>query len=243
MQVFRIKTDQFEGPLGLLLEMIKSRKLLINEISLSTIADEYIEYISERPEYVMAHNAEFLVIASTLLLLKSKSLLSQLMLTNDEEEDVQELQRRLKLYDYFQTLAKDLKISFFGSNSQYRKSKASKITQEIKFAPDNRTDIANLHKSMMQLNTTLPKPKKEYKASMKKIVSLQEMTMIVYDRVKNELQFSFTKFTENRTREDTIVGFLAVLELFKQGNVSLMQDQRYEDITVCSCEVATPVYK
>ena len=95
---FQIKTEVFEGPLDLLLNLIEKRKLFINDIALSKVADDYIAYLQSQEKFPIAQSADFLVIASTLLLIKSKSLLPNLNLSEEEQHDVNDLERRLKIY-------------------------------------------------------------------------------------------------------------------------------------------------
>lgn len=78
---FKIKTEVFEGPLDLLLSLVEKRKLFISDISLASVTDEYINHINKLPEYSMDDRTQFILIASTLLLIKAKSLLPNLPLT------------------------------------------------------------------------------------------------------------------------------------------------------------------
>ena len=83
---FSIKTHVFEGPLELLIELCEKRKLLINDISLAEVTDEYIRRVSEMQEKSLPNTAQFIGLAATLLLIKSKSLLPVLELTKEEDE-------------------------------------------------------------------------------------------------------------------------------------------------------------
>ena len=74
-QEYTVKTEAFEGPLELLLNLIEKRKLFISDISLAQVADDYIEYINKQEDFPMASTADFILVASTLVLIKSKSLL------------------------------------------------------------------------------------------------------------------------------------------------------------------------
>jgi segregation and condensation protein A len=81
--IFSFKTEVFEGPLSLLIELIEKRKLLINDISLAAVTDEYMRRVAEMERSPLRETAEFIVLASTLLLIKSKSLLPILSLTEE----------------------------------------------------------------------------------------------------------------------------------------------------------------
>ena len=90
--MYEFKTGGFEGPLELLLDLIDRRKLSINEVSLAGITDEYIAYIRALEKFKPEEVASFLVVASTLMLVKSRSLLPQLEISDEEEADIQELE-------------------------------------------------------------------------------------------------------------------------------------------------------
>ncbi|MDD4989460.1 MAG: segregation/condensation protein A, partial [Candidatus Pacebacteria bacterium] len=104
-QGYKIKTEVFEGPLDLLLSLIEKRKLLINEISLAQITDDYIAYIKNTGNQTMGESANFILIASTLLLIKSRSLLPNLSLSEEEEQSIDELEHRLKIYKEIKELS------------------------------------------------------------------------------------------------------------------------------------------
>src|SRR3989338_4435492 len=93
-----VKTEVFEGPLDLLLELIEKRKLLISDVSLAQVCDEYIAQINAMHEMPVGETAEFVSLAATLLLIKSHSLLPTLELSPDETGDIKELEYRLGLY-------------------------------------------------------------------------------------------------------------------------------------------------
>ena len=95
---FKIKTENFEGPLDLLLSLIEKRKMLINDISLAKVADDFIAHLQNKEQFPIKDTSDFLVIASTLLLIKSKSLLPTLNLTEEEKTDMHDLELKLKIY-------------------------------------------------------------------------------------------------------------------------------------------------
>src|SRR3989344_3794745 len=104
-----MKQEKFEGPMELLLELIEKEKLSISEISLAKVADEYISYVKGLEKIDPEELAEFLVVAAHLMLIKSRSLLPQLKLTEEEEGSIEELEKRLKEYQRLRQLAGELK--------------------------------------------------------------------------------------------------------------------------------------
>jgi hypothetical protein len=89
---FQVKTHIFEGPLDTLLSLIEKRKLFINDISLAQVADDYISYVKSLNDFPIADSAHFILIASTLVLIKSKSLLPTLTLSEEEESSIEDLE-------------------------------------------------------------------------------------------------------------------------------------------------------
>src|SRR3989344_4073772 len=105
MNEFKVKVGMFEGPLDLLLSLIEERKLHINDVSLAAVTDEYINYVKSLSELPVAQTANFILVASTLLLIKSQSLLPVLDLTPEEQGSIDDLERRLKLHKIFKELS------------------------------------------------------------------------------------------------------------------------------------------
>src|SRR4051812_24627470 len=103
-----VKTSVYEGPLDLLLELIEKRKLLINDISLAGVTDEYISRVSGMGELPVGETAEFVALAATLLLIKSRSLLPNLSLSDEESQDIKQLEYRLAVYQIIKEAAREL---------------------------------------------------------------------------------------------------------------------------------------
>ena len=138
---YTVKTEVFEGPLDLLLELVTKRKLFVNDVSLSQVTDDFVHYIEEHEEFPIAESAEFIVVASTLMLIKSRSLLPEIRLTDEEEESIHDLENRLALYARVKELSVGLK-SIFGKRIIFEKTPAKNPL--VIFSPDSKTDTANL---------------------------------------------------------------------------------------------------
>ena len=109
---FAVKTEVFEGPLELLIELVEKRKLLINDISLAAVTDEYMQRVSAMQERSLPGTAQFVALAATLLLIKSKSLLPVLELTEEEEASIDDLQERLRQYQIVRDAAVNVAARF-----------------------------------------------------------------------------------------------------------------------------------
>jgi len=242
---YKVKTEHFEGPLDLLLGLIEKRKLFINEISLARIADDYIEYIQNRGQFPIAESAQFILIASTLLLIKSKSLLPTLDLTDEETASVEDLEHRLKLYKQIRDLSLHIKERF-GKEIMFERNPPKTI--DPVFSPDESMTIPALLESIRTVLQNLPKKEAIPKAVIKKVISLEEMITSLTSRIQTSLKMSFKDFAKSHSSEGkehkvtVIVSFLAMLELVKQGIVDVTQEKDFEDINIETQKIGVPRY-
>lgn len=228
--VFSITTDVYTGPLDLLIDLIEKRKLLINDISIAAVTDEYMKYVAIMERSTLRETADFVVLASTLLLIKSKSLLPILELTETEEESMEQLEKRLKLYQIFRNAGKIVEQAF-GGRMLYERTFV--FDETPLFVTDNYTNVSALTNAITEVVTRLPKKIDKPKVQVRKVVSLEEMIDRLKERVERQLSFKFKDFTgDSRERGTIIVGFLAVLEMVKQGSVMVRQAAHYTDIEI-----------
>ncbi len=241
MDSFNVKTHIFEGLLDTLLSLIEKRKLFINDISLAQVADDYIAYIKSLGDFPIADSAHFILIASTLVLIKSKSLLPTLTLSEEEEQSMEELENRLKEYQKYKALSVHLKERF-GINTEYlRLPSKEKI---IVFTPDKNTTVSKISETIRSVILQIPKKELVPKAIVKKIISLEETIESLTKRITASMKMSFRDFAGVGKAEkvNVIVSFLAMLELVKQGIIQVRQDRDFHDIEMENQEVGTPQY-
>jgi segregation and condensation protein A len=239
---FKIKTEVFEGPLDLLLSLVEKRKLFISDISLASVTDEYINHINQLPEYSMNDRTQFILIASTLLLIKAKSLLPNLPLTEDEKGSIEDLELRLRELEVMRRQSNEIRkmfgdsILFFQENSPQR---------EVFFNPGADVKLNNISEAIARVLNSLPKPVTELpKLKVQKVVSLEEMMDSLTVRIKSAIKMSFSDFSGKGKVEkvNVIVSFLALLELVKQGTVDARQEGLFDEIQMESYHVGTPTY-
>lgn len=241
---YKVKTEAFEGPLDLLLELVSSRKLFVNDVSLAQVTDDFIRYIEEQENFPLDESAEFILVASTLMLIKSRSLLPQLALTVEEEESIHDLESRLNIYARVRELSSLLK-GIFGKKIIFDKGQSR--SDLVIFSPDSKTDMTNLQQALERVIMSLPKKEILPKVLVKKVVSLEEMMSRLSERVSQASRFSFRDFHGvggELTREkkvSIIVGFLAMLELVKRGAIRVSQEGKGE-IEIESELVGLPNY-
>lgn len=237
---FAIKTEVFEGPLELLLELVEKRKLLINDISLASVTDEYMQHVAAMQERSLPGTAQFVALAATLLLIKSKSLLPVLELTEEEEGSIEELEERLRLFKIFKDAAKLVEDQFGGRVLHSRQYVPD--TDPI-FSPDQYTTLTSLEQAMYDVLQSLPKLEIKPRVQVKQVISLEEMISRLHARIENQMKLRFSELIgEERERKTVIVGFLAILESVKQGSILVAQVARFEEIHIEKEKAGLPKY-
>ena len=235
-----VKTPVYEGPLELLLELIEKRKLLINDISLAQVAEEYITRVNSMEELPVGETANFVALASTLLLIKSRSLLPSLTLTEDESRDIKELEYRLAVYQ----LLKEVAGSVRGAFKNPILHEGERPEQEPMFVPDTNVTQESIRAAAQALILGFPQMLALPKVNIKKIVSLEEMIGQLAERVTTAMKLSFKEFSGHGKREkgEVVISFLALLELVKQGIIKATQEKEFGDIVLESDSVSAPSY-
>lgn len=244
---YHLKTEHFEGPLDLLLTLIEKRKLHISDFSLAKVADEYIGHIRSFEAFPMNDVANFLLVASTLVLIKSKALLPELELGDEEKGDIDDLKRRLAMYELFRELSVHVKANF-GKTIIFERSGRPEFIPV--FAPEKHCSAAGIGEAMRAVIAALPKQVELPKATVRKIVSIEEMMERLANKVTETLKTSFGHFSRyqkgkapaKEERVAIIVSFLAMLELVKQGVVHVTQHEDFGDIDIETRKLDTPQY-
>jgi len=233
---YQVKAGNFQGPLELLLSLIEKRKLFINEISLAQVTDDYLSYVKGLGNFPFAGIANFIIVAATLILIKSRSLLPELTLTEEEEGSIADLESRLNLYKIVSGAGFKLKELLSGPVILERP-----FTRKINpiFSPDPSFTAENIGQAIKSVLANLPKKEKLPEVTVRKVISIEEMIKSITSRIEKEIKTSFSRISghkgsaENKEkRVYVIVGFLAMLELIKQGLISVHQEGHFEDIDI-----------
>ncbi|BEP29055.1 segregation and condensation protein A [Helicovermis profundi] len=244
---YSVKLENFEGPMDLLVHLIKVNKIDIHNIPISIITNQYMEYISEINIFNMDKTSEFLVMASTLLEIKSKMLLpsrsiddfSDIFDNVDPRNDLVE-----KLLDYIKfkqasSYFKDRELAygntFYKNQEDLNKFIVNKSLEEI----NKDLDKEVLLNAMKKLILNLPEIDKKRKVFFEKLkkdkFTVDEKLNLIKEKIKLNKRISFDSlFSIHKTKEEIIVTFLALLELLKLNRIKVFQDKIFEEILIIS---------
>ncbi len=246
---FAVKTPVFEGPLDLLLNLIEKRKLHISDVSLAAVADDYMKHLENAEDFPTHEVAHFILIASTLVLIKSRSLLPEFALSVEEEADIKDLETRLRLYKKFVELAGGIKARF-GAQVLFVPEKSPYFDETV-FAAHPSITTSALKDAANAVISRFPKVEKLKQAVVDKIISLEDMMGTLSTRIQGALKMRFSDFakthkhggaSEREVRVNTIVSFLAMLELVKQGILLVEQRGLFSDINMETENISLPNY-
>ena len=237
---FTIRTGSFEGPYDLILDLIDKRKLSVNELSLTQVTDDYIAFVRGHEAFPMEEAAQFIGVAATLLLIKSKSLIPELELSMEEEEDVDDLKRRLSMYEKVREARAEL-ARIYGRNVMVS---AGERAPTPMFAPARDLTLQNLSGALANALATLEKAEEKLpEARVRPLVTIEEMMDTLLSRVQRAMTLSFKEFSAGSAEKvEVIVSFLALLELVKQGAVEAAQHDAFTDIRITNTSAGVPRY-
>lgn len=233
-----VKTEKFSGPLELLLSLIEKEEMDITEIALAKIADEYIDYLKNSPQVDPEQIADFLVIAAKLLYIKSKALLPYLS-TPEEDEEVADLERQLRMYKEFLEASKTIekmlakkKFSFIRDYGQSGKRRRLFFWQ--KFSPPGSLTKEKMREQFEYILGFLAAEEQELKEEIiEHKINIEEKITLIQRALVEKIRFNFSQIVkEAKNKTEVIVSFLAVLELAKQRELTFEQVELFSEIVI-----------
>ncbi len=233
---YAIKIENFEGPLDLLCHLIDKNKMNINDIRLSEITAQYIEYINKMEEMNLEITSEFLIMASTLIYLKSKSLLPK---QNEEEEEIseEELLRRIIEYKKYKEITKTLRAMYEKNATRfYKLSDQIQLPKQKLEREYDKSTIVEAYENIVKINT---EKVNENASNIDKIAITDKYTVAskvkeILKELVNRPKFIFNAlFSLNKCeKEEVVTAFSGLLELSRRNKVITNQDRIFGDISV-----------
>lgn len=242
------KLEKFEGPLDLLLHLIDKNKVDIYDIPIVEITQQYLDYMNQMDKEDLNIVSDFLVMAATLLDIKSRMLLPAPVDEEGEEEDPRaELVARLLEYKKYKIMAQEL--ADMEENAQGLLFKAPTVPKEVaKYEPpvdlDNLLDgltlarLQRIFESVMKRQQDKVDPIRSSFGTIKKEpVSLEDKILNVLGYARKHRSFSFRQMLERQSDKlEVVVTFLAILELMKMGKIQLTQEHTFDDMYIETLE-------
>ena len=222
------KLQQFIGPLDLLLNLIGEEKLDVSEVSLSAVTEQYLGYLDQMEEKEPNEMADFLLVATRLLLLKSRKLLPQFA---PEEVEGPSLEDQLRLYKAFVEASKKLNKRWLsGLKSVFRIEPPRRPTE---FIPPKNFEMETMRQSFVKLLERIKPLPPLPQTHIDKAISIREKIEHIRTLLKNAEKVSFSDLlNDSKNRTEVIASFLALLELVKDESVVLKQGGSFKEIMV-----------
>lgn len=248
VMVISYKLEKFEGPLDLLLHLIEKNKVDIYDIPIVEITRQYLDYVNQMEKTDLNVVSDFLVMAATLLDIKSRMLLPAEQEEDEDETDPRaELVARLLEYKKYKMIAQEL--ADLEENARGLFYKAPTVPKEVaKYEPpvdlDNLLDGLTLAKLQQIFNSVMRRQqdkvdpiRSSFGTIKREPVSLETRIMDVMQFARKHRSFSFRQMLERQgDKLEIVVTFLAVLELMKIGKIRLTQEHIFDDMYIETLE-------
>lgn len=243
MELPKIKVADFEGPFDLLLHLIKKNKMDIYNVEIYKVTNQYLEYLNTRKVMDLEITSEFIVVAATLIEIKSKNLLPKVKVEEEEnEEDIErKLMERLIEYKRFKAVSEFFKDKYVSSGEVF--SKKPEVIEEIKPEKVDNDDIFK-NITLLDLYNIYNKILENYREKQNKVNVVQKKIYVDKYKVEDKMEELLKKFNsveviefnnlmkESSCKLETVVIFLALLELIKIRTIQVFQDENFSNILI-----------
>lgn len=228
--------NDFEGPLDLLLHLVRTAKMDIYEIDTKYIIDKYLEFIESIDKYDLDDASEYLVMAAELIHLKSRLLLN---LDNDEEQSEysinseEDLKNKLIEYERYQQVT-----SVFKELEEKRSEFFTKIPESLKEYSDDdnhlegNMDAELLKEALMELQKRMDYQKPLNTRITRREISVEDRKKYIRDYLNVRKEAKFSELFEDYSKEMVVATFLSILDMCKNKEISLKQKHNFADIFI-----------
>lgn len=226
---YELKTEKFSGPIEKLLEFIEAKHLDIAELSLAEVTGDFLNYLKTIKKAEPRLLADFVVVASRLLLIKSRALLPVLEVSEEETADIKDLEERLKLYKEFKACRENIKKLW--SEKPLVFSREFLAFQQTFFYPPKDLTVGMFHQAISRILADLNQFVLETRNIKISIISLEEKMNEMLERVKSAV-IKFKDMVKDKSRSEIVALFLAVLHLLKNELVQVEQEEHFAEISI-----------
>ena len=241
MELPKIKINDFEGPFDLLLHLIKKNQMSIYNVKIFEITNQYLKYLNEMKEMDLEITSEFIVVAATLIEIKSKYLLPKPKKEDEnEEDDEKNLLEKLIVYKKIKGVSIFFKERYISAGEVYGKKpeiiedKREVVVNKDLFKDISLIELFNIYNNLLEIynnkqNRNNVIQKKIYVDKYK----IEDKLEYIMDKLKNENVNSFSEIIENcECKLECVVTFLALLEMIKQRMVKVYQSDNFMNILI-----------
>lgn len=223
-----VALENFHGPLDLLLQLIEAKEMDITTVALAEVTEQFLSYLQQVEDHLPDELADFLVIATRLLLLKSYALLPYLY--TQEEEDPHELEAQLRMYKKYADATSAIALQWEKSQILYPKTA---LPVEASFRPPLTLTPQHMRELYIDILASLEPVVRIPKAAYAKVISLRDKLVHIHDILEKNVVMHFQELIAgSNDRSDLVVTFLAILELVKQQSVIVKQSSSFSDIII-----------
>lgn len=241
MELPRIKINDFEGPFDLLLHLIKKNQMSIYNVKIFEITNQYLNYLNEMKEMDLEITSEFILVAATLIEIKSKHLLPKVKKEDaDDEDDEKNLLEKLIVYKKIKgvsTFFKDKYVSageVYGKKPEVIEERKEDISKQDLFKNISLIELYNIYNNLLEIYNN---KQNRHNVIQKKIYvdkyKIEDKLEYIMDKLKNENVNNFSEFMQNcECKLECVVTFLALLEMIKQRMVKVYQSDNFRNIFI-----------
>ena len=242
--LYSVKLEGFEGPLDLLLHLIQKEEMDIYDIQIAQITDRYLEYVNLMEQLDLDVASEFLVMAATLLHIKSQSILPQLTPNTEHPVgDQEQLVRQLLEYKQFKEAAKVLDVYAEQQTWVYNRSPELHADLDGTRSFEIRATLFDLLTAFKTINDRAAEidPEESYETVEEETITVEDKIAFIERHLESADQLLFDElFPLSASKTDWIVTFLAILELIRIGKIVTVQTDHFESIYIVKQEQQVP---
>ena len=225
---YKVKLEHFEGPLDLLLNLIENDELDITKVSLAKVTDQFIEYVNNSQDLNSDEVADFLLVASKLLLIKSKILLPSL---NIDDEEASDLEKQLKIYKEYYEASKVIENLIRKKRFVFAREKPIRVFMR-KFCPPGKLKLEDLKIIFIEVLKKIEPIVNLPQSVIKRTITIAEKIQQIQKMILSKISFTFKNLLFNKNKTEIIVSFLAMLELVKQRTIEVEQGGMFAEIEI-----------